>query len=898
MSILTLELTRETVTVCARRMSDSHMRRDDQQPRWRRYLRLWGPDVEADVNDELRFHMEQLVAELQARGMSASEARRAASQRFGDYRLYEEECRQIGEESERMFRRREVLGTLWQDVRYGVRQLRSNLLLTMTALITLALGIGANTAIFSVVNGVLLRKLPYPEADRLVVSGMSMPDYRDLKERSRVFEDVTVWASNLYTLRTAETPEELMGAVVAPNFFALLGSAELGHTITAADENTPVAVISHALWQRLYAGSRNVLGQVLNLSGSPYTIIGVMPASFQYPDARFDVYVPLADAMRKVPAQLENRSLRIFRVVARLRPGVTQGQVAADIRGISEQLQKEYPQTNDGLLFEFDSLFNRLVGGVRSALLVLLGAVGLVLLIACANVANLLLGLTTARSREIAVRRALGAPRGRLIRQLITESLVLSLLGGAAGLVLATWTLRFLPRLAADLPRLTEIRLDPRVLLFTIAASIATALLFGLVPALQGSRTDLNEVLKEGGRSGIGSRRGGVLRSTLVAAEVAISLVVLVGAGLLVQSLVRVVNQDIGFDPRGVVAANVGLFYFDTPEERVAKLNQVLERVAAVPGVRAIAAGTAQPPRTAQRGTGFNVIGRTPDEVEREGAFWVSVQPGYFAALRTPVRRGREFQPSDNASGAPVALISESLARALFADGDPVGQQIELSNQDAGGARRTIVGVVGNMRYSGVENAATATIYTPFAQTPFMWSYLMIRSSVDAARLARPLRAAIGGIDQRMVPARVEPATAIVSDLVATRRFITMLLSAFALLALLLAAVGIYGVIAYNVTQRRREIGVKIALGAPPMMVRRQVVGGAVSLVAVGLVAGVGASIWLTRLLTTMLYGVRATDPLTFVGGAAVLLAIGAFAALVPAWRASRVDPLTTLRDA
>jgi predicted permease len=523
--------------------------------------------------------------------------------------------------------------------------------------------------------------------------------------------------------------------------------------------------------------------------------------------------------------------------------------------------------------------------------------VGLVLVIACVNVANLLLGLTAARSREIAVRRALGAARGRLVRQLITESMVLASLGGVFGILLAMYLVRVLPRLTDDLPRLTEITLDGRVLVFALLATAVTAVLFGLAPALQSSRGDLNEVLKEGGRGGIGARQGRILRSSLVAAEVALSVIVLVGASLLVRSMMRVVNQNIGFNAEQLTSANVGLFFFETPEQRALMLKQALERVAQVPGVRQVAGGSGLPPQTAQRGTGFEVAGRTPDAAEQNGAYWLGVTPGYFSTLGTRVLQGREFEATDGASSAPVIIINQSLARTLFGSADPLGRQVRLTNSDLQPVWRTVVGVVDDVRYSGVENPTVSAIYTPFDQAPFLWSYLMMRSDVPAERLVRPIREAIRTVDARMVPARVQAHSTLISDLIATRRFLTALLAGFALLALVLAAVGIYGVIAYTVAQRKREIGVRMALGAQPGLVIRQVVSGALRLVSIGVILGLVASIWLTRLLSSMLYDVRATDPVSYLGGAALIGAIALLASGIPALRASSVDPLIALRE-
>jgi predicted permease len=870
-----------------------------EQPAWRRYLRFWGPDVRADVDDEMNFHIEHLVAEYMAEGYDESTAARMARERFGDYGGYEQACREIGRETETRMQRKEFAGTFFQDVRFGLRQLRSNALLSLTAILTLALGIGANTTIFSVVNTVLLRPLPYHNAERIVVSGMSYPDFRDMQQRNHVFEDMTVWASNLYTIR-GDSPDEIRGAIVNPNFFTMLASPVLGHGITESEQGTPVAVISDGLWRRRFNASRNVLGQSIDLSGKPHTIIGVMPASFQYPDVTFDVWVPLPYAMQATPLQMENRSLRIFKVVSVLKPGIALQTANSDVAVISQQLQAQYPTSNQGVVFQFQTLSSRILGTtIPLALRILLGAVGMVLLIACVNVANLLLGLTSKRSREIAVRRALGAPRTRLLRQLLTESLVLALVGGAAGVAVAAAALNVLPKIAVSVPRINEVTIDMRVLLYALAASCITALLFGIMPAFQGSRTDLRDVLQEGGRGGIGAHRGGVLRNMLVATEVALSVVVLVGAGLLTQSLMRVMNQDIGIKVDNLVSANTGLFYFTEPAERTARLEAALERIKAVQGVEIVGASSGLPPQSGQRGTNFTVPGRTPDAAEANGAFWIANSPDYFRAVGAAMKRGREFDAHDAANGAPVAIINETLATTLFGNTDPIGRQIQLTNPEAGPAIRTIVGVAPDIRYGGIEDATAVTaIYTPFAQTPFLWANLMVRTATPATRIARPLREALAAVDPRMVPGRVQQHGDIVSSLYAQRRFITLLLGSFALLALVLAAVGIYGVIANSVLQRRREIGVRIALGAQPRAVLREVIARALLLVTLGLSVGILASMWLTRLLATLLYGgVTATNPTAFATGALIMTTVAVVASGIPAWRAARLDPLLVLRE-
>jgi predicted permease len=856
-----------------------------EQPRWRRYMRLWGADVRADVDDELRFHIDKLAAEYRAAGAPPAEAERRARKRFGNYATYEAACIEIGEETAMKVRRRDLMDTLWQDLRFAGRQLRVNGLVTLAALLTIALGIGANTAIFSVVNAVLLRPLPYHESDRIMAMFMSFPEYRDVQDRQHAFEDVTVWASNVYSI-LGDAPEEVLGGVVQPNFFSMLMQPALGHGIDAEEANSPVVVISDALWRRRFQASSSVLGQTLTLAGQPYTIIGVMPRSFQYPNASFDVWVPFDFAMSSTPAQRENRSLRIFRVLARLAADATVAQASAELRSLSEEWQTTYPQTNAGLVFDVTPLSEQLIGDIRPRLTLLLAAVGFVMLIACVNVANLMLGQVARRGREMAVRRSLGAPRSRLLRQLLTESALLALLGGLGGVALAALSLRLLPTLAVNVPRLNEVAIDRTVLLYALGASILTALLFGIIPALHGSRADLRDALQEGGRSGIGSRRGGRLRAALVATEVAVSIVVLVGAGLLVHSLARVLDQDIGIRTDSLVHANVGLFYFDEPTERIARLELALERVSGLERVIAAAASSGLPPQSAQRATGFSVVGRTADAAEQEGAYWVGVTVGYFSTVGAHVIRGREVAARDRIGSMPVAVINESFARRIFGGADPIGRQV-----------RPIVGVVSDIRYQGVEQPPEPTIYTPFYQTPFMWAFVMVRTPLPAQQFAPGLRAAVGGVDARMTPSRVVQQSDIVSSLLAQRRFVTLLLGSFAALALVLAAVGIYGVTATAVTERRREIGIRLALGADPRTVLQQVIARALLPVSCGLAAGMLAALWLTRMLTAMLYEVETRDPATFLTGATLMIAVAVIASALPARRAARVDPLVSLRE-
>ena len=787
--------------------------------------------------------------------------------------------------------------SMLQDVRYALRALRKNPGFTAVAVLTLALGIGANTGIFSIVNGVLLQPLPYRDSDRVLVAGISLPDYEDLVEQNHVFDRTAVWASNRYKVMIGDEPEQIVGATVSPDFFPLLGSPAMGRTFRPEEERERLAVISHDLWQRRLGGDPGVLGRSLQVGAERHTIIGVMPAGFEYPDASFELWVPLASAMSTTPEQAENRALRIFRAMGHLRPGVTLAQARADVRAISRRLEDEHPDTNAGGEIEFEPLYEAIVGEVRPALIVLLCTVGLVLLIACANVANLLLARTTVRSREIALRAALGAPRWRVIRQLLTESVLLALLGGVFGVLLAQWVVDLLPRLRpGDIPRLGTVGLDVAVLAFTLILSLVTGILFGLAPALQASRSGLAESLKEGGRGAAGTAAGGRLRAALVVSEVALSLVVLVGAGLLLQSFARLLKEDPGFRQENLVSADLELWRYEDLKERTTVLHQVLDRLSQVPGVVAVGGGSGLPPETPQRGTGFEIAGRAPDEVEEAGAYFLVITPDYFEALGTPVLQGRSFSESDGEAAAAVTIINQSLARRLFPGGEALGRQLRLVNPEQDPAWRTIVGVVADVSYRGLDDPGEAAIYTPFDQTPFLWQYLMLRTSVPPATVTRAIRDAVAAVDPDLVPSRIQPVAELVAGVVAPRRFNTLLLSAFGALALLLAGIGIYGVIAYSVTQRTREIGVRMALGAEPGDVMRLVVGQGLRLALAGVLLGLLGAFAATRLMRSLLYGVSATDPATFAAVAFVLTSLALLASYVPARRAVRLDPTRALR--
>jgi len=787
--------------------------------------------------------------------------------------------------------------TILQDLRYGARMLRTKPGFTLVAVLTLALGIGANTAIFSVVYGVLLKPLPYKDADRIVVANISPPDFRDLKEANHVFDQMAIWASNQYQVTSQGETAQMLGAVVSSEFFPMLGAPMLGRVWGPEEDTHPLAVISHELWQTRFGGDANVLGQTIKLYGDPHTIIGVMPPEFQYPNHEFKLWVPFGSARAKAPQQMENRQLRIFRAVAHLKPGVAPAAMQAEIEAISQRLEQQFPQTNANVRITFTQLYQRIVGDVRRALLVLLAVVGFVLLIACANVANLMLARTAAREREIAIRTALGAGRWRLVRQLLTESILLAAGGGALGLLLAMWGIDLLPQLDPNnIPRLTTINLNWAVLLFTLLLSVLTGCLFGLAPAWQMTRANFNQSLKEGGRGAFGQAKGKRLRGALVVIEVALSLVVLVGAGLLLKSFVRLLQVDPGFAAENLLTANIGLVHIQDPQRRAMMQREVINRIAQIPGVQAVGGSTGLPPVTPQRGTRFAVQGLSNDDVNARSSYFIAISPDYFRALSAPLVEGRSFTERDDVAAAKVVIISRTLARNLFPNESAIGKRLQLINPEQSNEWREVVGVVGNVRYSGLSDSDAATIYTPFAQTPFIWSYLMIRTVVAPESVRQSVRQATAAIDPALEAWNFQTMKQLLSDSVAQPRFYTLLLGAFAALALALAAIGIYGVIAYSVVQRTHEIGVRMALGAKRRDVLRLVIGQGMWLTMIGVVIGLGAAYGLTRLMASLLFEVSVTDPLTFAGVAAVLVLVAALACYLPARRATKVDPMVALR--
>ncbi|PYT00735.1 MAG: hypothetical protein DMF65_08325 [Acidobacteria bacterium] len=815
--------------------------------------------------------------------------------------------------------------TLLQDLRYGLRTIRNKPGFAAVAVLTLALGIGANTAIFSVVNSVLLRSLPYSDAQRLVklytgtdpsaqpTGPLSYQDLLDYRAQAQTLEYVTA-SQSVGTVMSVggDEPERVRGVEVMADLFPALGArAARGRVFTREEDaagGPAVVVISDGFWRRRFGADRSVVGREvkIGLAGRSVTVIGVMPPGFKFPPDEaeaIDYYTPFVTEQARVdPASLNNRSNISFPVVAKLKPGVSLEQAAAEVTAIAGRLAAQYPDSDARRRVRLVSLHEDLVGDFRTSLLVLLGAVGFVLLIACANVANLLLARAASRSKEMAIRTALGAGRVRIIRQLLTESLLLALAGGGLGLLLAVWGVDALIRLSpASVPRLEETSLDARVLLFTLAVSFATGVVFGLAPALQASRPDLAGSLKEGGRTGTAGGARNRVRGALVVAEVALSLVLLVGAGLLVRSFVRLVHTDPGYSPERVLALRVALntAKFADEDSRAAFYSRAVESVRALPGVESASVTRLLPLGPIDTFRTFNIAGRPPfTPGERHSARNYTIGPNYFRVMSIPVLHGRAFTDADTKTSPPVMVVNEAFAKIFFGGAEPLGQRIILDDEnDHPLPPREIVGVVRSVRYERLNDEERPEFYVPYRQSPEAVMEVVVRSSAsDAAALAPAVRNAVKGVDPNLLIWETRTMDELVGRSVAPQRFNVALLAVFACVAMLLAAVGIYGVISYAVTQRTHEIGIRMALGAQTRDVLRMVVGQGMMLTLAGIALGLAGAFALTRVMSNLLYGVSATDPPTFVAVPLLLVLVALVACLVPARRATKVDPTVALR--
>jgi putative ABC transport system permease protein len=803
--------------------------------------------------------------------------------------------------------------TLLKDIRYGLRMIVKSPGFTVVAVLALALGIGANSAIFTVVNAVLLRALPFERQEQLMYvwgtnlkrgsnrNPASYPDFADWRDQNQVFEHMAAYTQSVAILTGVGAPQQLSGVSASSDLFAVLkaGPAE-GRVFTPTDEQPNgerVAIVSYGLWQSRFAGNSKLVGQQIMLDGVSRTVIGIMPQGFAFPlEARKTEYwIPLdptTDANKE-------RGAHYLGVIARLKPGVSMQQAQAEMETIARRLEQQYPERNTGRGVNLISMYENVVGKIRPALLILLGAVGFVLLIACANVANLLLARAASRQKEIAIRTALGANRARIVRQLLTESVLLSVLGGALGLLLALWSLDLLVAvIPPDLPRVKEIGLDARVLSFTLIVSVLTGIIFGLAPALQASRLDLNESLKDGGRGSSEGIRRNRMRSLLVVSQVALSLVLLTGAGLLIRSFKQLNEVDPGFDPRRVLTATVALPDAKYHEEAQvsAFFQQVLERAATVPGLETVGAVSPLPLSGEIAQNLLTVEGRPPlNPGDRPITNSRIISADYFRAMGIPLIKGRVLTERDKSDAPRVVVINETVARKFFPGEEALGKHINVSLADNNLAE--IVGIVGDVKHHSLDEEAGPECYFSYRQIPYPSMTLVARSKSDNPEsLAVGLRQAVEQVDRDQPLSDIRPMTQLLGDSLARRRFNMLLLGVFAGVALVLAAVGIFGVMNYSVTQRTHEIGIRMALGAQARDILKMVVGQGMILALTGVVIGLGAAFWLTRFMSSLLYGVTATDPLTFAAVALVLSGVAFLAIIIPARRATKVDPMEALR--
>ncbi|MCM3870371.1 MAG: ABC transporter permease [Pyrinomonadaceae bacterium] len=807
--------------------------------------------------------------------------------------------------------------TLIKDIRYGLRSLLKHPAFTAIVVVTLALGIGATTAIFSVVNTVLLRRLPYAQAERIVAiqelneAGkrvqVTPANFLDWRAQNTVFEHLAALLTRPANLASADQAERIEIAMTSANFFAVFGTeAERGRLFIPSDEqagHAPVVVVSHALWQRRFGGDPELVGKSITLDGQGYTVIGIAPAGFQYPD-KTEAWLPpfrLAPALNERMDPTQVRGFGFLSAVGLLKPGVALPQAVSEMETITARLRQQYPGTNNRRFNRVVSLHTHLVGETSSMLWLLFGAVSFVLLIACANVANLLLASAAARQKEMAIRAALGASRWRVIRQLLTESTLLALAGGAVGLLLALWGVALMTRLLPqDFPRLADISLDWRVLVFTLVASVLTGILFGLAPAFQISRSDVQESLKESGRGASGSRRHNRLRSLLIVGEVALSVVLLAGAGLLFRSFLQLQSVNAGFTPQQVLTARLTPSgpHYARDADYMSFYSQVMQRFSELPGVQGVGVINTLPLGKGPT-AGFRIDGRPPITTDKwPGANYRSVSSDYFRAMNIPVVQGRAFTERDKENAPLVMIVNQALARRDFPNENPIGQRISLGGNDPKGQPIwwEIVGVAADVRSLELREEATPEFYLSALQDTFAGMSVVVRTVVEPASLAPEVRRIVAEVDKSAPVSEVKTMEHIVHESVTQPRFNLFLLGLFGGIALLLSAAGIYGVTAYAVTQRTHEFGIRMALGAQVGDVLKMILGQGMLLIIAGVAVGLVASFALTRLMKGLLFGVGVTDPLTFVGITLLLTLVALLACYIPARRATKVDPLVALR--
>jgi predicted permease len=800
------------------------------------------------------------------------------------------------------------MGTLLQDLRFSLRTMLKSPILTLASLIALALGIGANCAIFSVVNAALLRSLPYKEPERVLRISVTqpekgvyqlpfaLPNYIDLKERAQSFAEIAAYRGWQYTITGAGEPVTVIGERITANLFPTLGVQPAMGRFFLPEEDAPgnesAVILSYGLWQSRFGGDRNIINRDITINDAPRTVVGVMPQDFYFSTRIVELWVPFSAAKQEL-----NRALGNTNVMARLKPGVNLRQAQAEVDTLAGQLEQQYPENNKDKGMRVVPLQEDLVGNIRPALLMLLGAVAFVLLIACGNVANLQLTRAMARQRDIAIRMAIGASRGRLVRQLLTESITLSLMGGLLALLLAYFGLKSLVSLTTDrMPRVNEAAIDVNVFVYTLLLAVSVGVLFGLVPALQASKPDLGNLIKEGGASMMGPSRRHI-RNILVIAEVSLAIILMVGAGLMIKSFTRLQQVEVGFDPKNILTMGVFLSptRYKEPEKQAAFYQQVLQHIEATPGVKSAGANIGLPFSGAGIFISFAVVGRPENPEAQLAANYRAISPNYFKTMGIPLLRGREFEERDSGQAAGVAVVNESFAERYFPGENPLGKFIDIG--DGFETPRQIVGVVGDAKSKNLTTAAAPEMYVVNQQRPWQWTSFAIRTNSDPHNLASAIRRAVWSVDKDVPVNDIKTMEEMIGQTVAEPRFYTIMLTIFAGVALVLATVGVYGVVSYSVSQRTHEIGIRMALGAPQRTIINMVLRQSMMLAMIGVVGGVAGAFLLTRVLSSLLYTVSTTDPLTFVLIPVALAIVVLIASYVPARRASRVDPLIALRS-
>lgn len=873
-------------------------------------------EVEREIDEELDYHIERRTADNVAAGMSPAAAREEALRRFGDTNAVRQACRRIGMERVRARRRAEMVDQLKQDGSYALRSLEKRPGFAAVAILTLALGIGGTTGLFSVVDGVVLRPLDYPEPERLALlwgvetgmrsgsRGTSYPDYVDIKEAQQGFEAMAAWSNwELNVTGPDLEPARVPASWVSRDLFPLLGvSPALGRNFSSEEARVggpPVVILSHGFWASRFASDRNAIGRTVALDGMAHTVIGIMPADLTWGSSgESQFFLPMEPLYYD-----RSRGQHNLLVIGRLKPGVTLEAAEADVVAIAARLEEEYPDTNTARSAMLQPFREAVVGDVRPALLMLFGAVFVVLLIVCANVANLTLARATGRAKEVAIRTALGAGRVRLIRQLLTESLLLGMIGGTVGLLIAYAGIGVLKSMGpADIPRLDGVGIDARVAAFAVTVTMITVVLFGLVPALQCSKADLQSSLKEGGRTSAQAGGRPRLRQLLVVSEMALAVMLVAGAGLFVNSFLRLQRVDAGFTRDNVLIVPLALpassYSFEEWPRVVAFYDALIDRVEALPGVESAALGYRHPLDGGWE-TSFQIRGLLElPEGERPEARIRPISPGYFQAVGIPLLEGRRFTDRDGMADAPgVVIINESFARTFFQDEDPIGQRLLKGGWWPDRPNEwEIVGVVGDVKMDGLDRTTPWAMYFPYGRWPFNDVNLVVRSSGEPMALSGAIRQQVWSLDGDVPVETFETLAQIRTRSVAPQRFQTLLLGLFAALALGLAAVGIYGVLSYAVAQRTAEIGVRMSLGARTGDILSIVVGQGMRLSLLGLALGMVGALATTRLIEGLLFGVSATDPITFAAVGSLLFLTGLGASAVPALRASRVDPVLALR--